>query len=320
MALEALADIIGCDQREGPMLNRFLKSSGFKKLAESQLSSCEYSLVLYILNTAVSDFSHIITNEEELSIFLGRSEKDVFHALESLSSREIIKMRFSEKATLKQEKPSMMISFNFDTTKWFLPRALEVQNDARIYPFRRGRFHSIQGGAQPKHEESEDQETCERIFRLFTASRTLDENEISETNASARQLIDSHPVDQILLLIRHFGTRIPTLSLLASNWQHFTELFIDETQSIDMMGARQKHLELDSLLKERCEHLLETGNLEEEEKNILQILILHRHPRRQLFWAFQSRSRYPGLRSFFEDNSGLMLGVTSTGTIVKNKV
>lgn len=302
------------------MLNRFLKLSGFKKLAEAQLTSCEYSLVLYILNTAVSDFPQIITHDEELAIFLGRTEKEVTAALESLSSREILKIRYSEKATYKQEKPSMMISFNFDTTKWFLPRVIEVQDDARIYPFRRGRFHSIKGGAQAKHEESEDEETYDRIFRIFTAGRTLDENEISETNLSARHLIDSHPVDQVLLLIRHFGLRIPTLSLLASNWQHFTELFIDETQSIDMMGARQKHLELDSLLKERCEHFLESAELEDEEKNILQILIQHRHPRRQLFWAFQSRSRYPGLQSFFEDNSGLMLGVTSTGTIVKNKV
>jgi hypothetical protein len=302
------------------MLNRFLKLSGFKKLAEAQLTSCEYSLVLYILNTAVSDFPQIITNEEELAIFLGRSEKEVTAALESLSSREILKIRYSEKATYKQEKPSMMISFNFETSKWFLPRVIETQDDARIYPFRRGRFHSIKGGAQGKHEESEDEETYDRIFRIFTAGRTLDENEISETNLSVRHLIDSHPVDQVLLLIRHFGLRIPTLSLLASNWQHFTEQFIDETQSIDMMGARQKHLELDSLFKERCEHFLESATLEDEEKNILQILIQHRHPRRQLFWAFQSRSRYPGLQSFFEDNSGLMLGVTSTGTIVKNKV
>lgn len=302
------------------MLSRFFQASGFKILGAANLSSCEYSLIFYLLNTVVSGFPQILTNEEELEILLGRSKNEISSAIDSLSNRDIIKIRFSDKATTKQENPSMMISFNFDYTKWTLPHLDKAEREARIYPFSRGKFQSIKGGGQPRTEHSEEEETTERILKLFLNGRSLDDIEIEEANWSARQLVETHPVDQILLLIRHFGLRIPTLSLLASNWQHFGELYFEETQSIDMMEARHKHQELDSLLRERSEHFLTRESLGNEEKNILRILINHRHPRRQLFWAFQSRSRYPGLNDFFEENSGLMLGVTSTGSIVKNRV
>ena len=59
--------------------------------------------------------------------------------------------------------------------------------------------------------------------------------------------------------------------------------------------------------------------LNDEEVTVLEILFNHRHPRRQLFWAYQTRSRYPNLKQFFEDNSFLMLPVTSSGAIVKKR-
>lgn len=302
------------------MLSRFFQASGFKILGAANLSSCEYSVIFYLLNTVVSGFPQIITNDEELEILLGRSKNDISAALDSLSSHNMIKIRLSEKATTKQDNPSMMISFNFDFSKWNLPDLDRSEPDARIYPFSRGKFQSIKGGGQPRNENTEEDETTERVLKLFMNGRSLDDMEIDEANWSAHQLVETHPVDQILLLIRHFGLRIPTLSLLSSNWQHFGELYFEETQSIDMMEARHKHQELDSLLRERSEHFLTRESLGTEEKNILRILISHRHPRRQLFWAFQSRSRYPGLNDFFEENSGLMLGVTSTGSIVKSRV
>jgi hypothetical protein len=120
-------------------------------------------------------------------------------------------------------------------------------------------------------------------------------------------------------MIRHFGLRIPTLSLLASSWQHYHDIFENETQKVDLLGARQKHQELDLKLRSQAEALLaaDDQNLTEEERGVLNILLRHRHPRRQLFWAYQLRSRYPGLTSFFADNVSLMLSVTSGGMIVK---
>jgi hypothetical protein len=113
--------------------------------------------------------------------------------------------------------------------------------------------------------------------------------------------------------------RIPTLSLLASSWQHYQELFETETMKVDMLGARQKHQELDQKIRDQAKSQLEDPKIEwsEEERTVLQIIIRHQHPRRQLFWAYQLRSRYPKLSQFFTDNASLMLSVTTGGSVVK---
>jgi frataxin-like iron-binding protein CyaY len=148
----------------------------------------------------------------------------------------------------------------------------------------------------------------------------LTDHEIEEVEESARVLVDTHPVDQILLMIRHFSLRIPTLSLLASSWQHYQEKFEDETHKVDLLDARQKHIELDLQLRDAAKHVMERAEdleLTEEERTVLQIIIKHQHPRRQLFWAYQTKSRYPNLSAFFADNAPIMLPVTSSGTVVK---
>jgi hypothetical protein len=157
------------------------------------------------------------------------------------------------------------------------------------------------------------------VIESFIQNRSLDDDELEQVEAAAKILVEVHPVDQVLLMLRHFSLRIPTLSLLASSWQHYQEIFESETQKVDMLGARQKHQELDQKLRDQGEALLAEANsaLTEEERTVLQILVKHRHPRRQLFWAYQLRSRYPNLSSFFADNASLMLPVTTGGTVVK---
>lgn len=300
------------------MLTKFIENSGFKIIAELNLTSCEYSIFFYLLNTVVSGFPQILTTEEELAVALNRSESEIAGAIDHLSTKQMLKVKYRDKGKSQADKLSMILSINFDLGKWQTPSLDKSENDARIYPFRKGRFQSIKGG-NIRIEDIAEHETIERVLKTFTKGRHLDDHEVVEASAIASQLVENHPVDQIILILRHFDLRIPTLSLLASNWQHFQELYIQETQNIDMMEARQKHLEMDSLLKERIEFFLQTREISDEEKNILEILKNHRHPRRQLFWAFQSRSRYPGLGDFFTENSGLMLGITSTGSIVKNK-
>ena len=154
----------------------------------------------------------------------------------------------------------------------------------------------------------------------FVQGRSLDDDELEETERASRTLVDTHPVDQILLMLRHFGGRIPTLSLLASSWQHYQEIFEQETQKVDLLEARQKHQEQDTRVREQAQMVLERRDdhdLTEEEVTVLKILIKHRHPRRQLFWAYQARSRYPHLESFFADNAPLMLAVTTHGNVIK---
>jgi len=133
-------------------------------------------------------------------------------------------------------------------------------------------------------------------------------------------LAEAHPIDQVLVIVRYFGQRIPTLSLLASNWTHYTELYEQENQKVDLFEVRQGQLELDQKVRDAASLALERRaslELSDEEMQILEMLSEHRHPRRQLFWAYQQRIRYPKLQSFFADNHALMLPITHNGQIVK---
>src|SRR5262249_3593853 len=141
--------------------------------------------------------------------------------------------------------------------------------------------------------------TWKRILEAFLEGRdNLDETEVQNAERDAKILVDTHPVDQVLIVTRHFGTRIPTLSLLATAWHHYQTLVEEETEKVDILEARHKHIELDHRLRDSVELLLQQkqdNKLNEEEVGLLEMLFNHRHPRRQLFWAYQSRGRYPNL-------------------------
>ena len=80
--------------------------------------------------------------------------------------------------------------------------------------------------------------------------------------------------------------------------------------------------ELDNQLKYNASNWIDNAEklkLSNQEINVLKLLVRHRYPRRQLFWAYQARSRYVNLHKFFEDNSELMLAITSSGSIVKKQ-
>ena len=121
-------------------------------------------------------------------------------------------------------------------------------------------------------------------------------------------------------MIRHFGKRIPSLSLLASNWAQYVEKYEDEHLTIDFVGVRKKHHDLDQKVRDASLSALERRDmteLSEEEGNVLNVLAYHRHPRRQLFWAFQMRNRYPKLAEFFKATQDLMLPITEGDMVVK---
>lgn len=304
-------------------VRHFIKESGFKVLALARLSQCEYSVMLYLLNTAVSGLDQFITTESELASLIGYDEMTLKANLGELAGKNLIRLHYSD--TIGNERPSIRIGVQFDMSKWILAYDVEVTSrDAVVFPFRRqgqANLLVVEGHKKDPRAQKTDEssQTSSRVVESFLQGRSLDDAEIDQAEESARILVDTHPVDQVLLMIRHFGLRIPTLSLLASSWQHYQDIFEGETQKVDMLGARQKHQELDDKLRAQAEALLsaEDNSLSEEERGVLKILIRHRHPRRQLFWAYQLRSRYPGLASFFADNVTLMLSVTSGGTVVK---
>ena len=306
--------------------NSFVRDSGLKILAMARLSQCEYSIVFYLLNCAVSGMNQLVTTKKELASLIGYDEDTLDNAISSLAERNIIHIKFGD-AHHPADRRSLRIGIHYDPTCWRLNFAEDISShDAVVFPFRRDTNLQLIETEPPvndtKPKIKHPTPTYRRILDAYREGRDISDSELEKIKRDAQILVDTHPVDQVLLMLRHFGDRIPTLSLLASSWQHFQTVFEEETDKVDLMEARHKHLELDHRLRDAVEILLKQKSsldLTDEEITVLEILYKHRHPRRQLFWAYQTRSRYSNLRSFFEENSYLMLPITSTGAIVKKK-
>jgi hypothetical protein len=304
----------------------FVRESGLKILALAGLSPCEYSIMLYLLNAAASGLNEFITTERELASLIGYDEETLIKGLESLEKSNLIKMRGGDNNSQLSDRASIRIGIQYDTSRWEFRHDNDVTSqDAVVFPFRRGRNFQVLGGTEttvqsPLQTKSKKTATWQRVIDAFMEDRDPEEEDREKLERDAKVLVETHPVDQVLLMLRHFGHRIPTLSLLASSWQHYQEIFEEENHKIDLQEARQKHHELDIRLKDTVTLLLEKKEklgLSDEEVGVLEILSRHRHPRRQLFWAYQARGRYPLLKEFFDEASKYMLPVTTHGSVVK---
>lgn len=303
-------------------LKEFSMQSGFKVLAMARLSQTEYSIVLYLINCSASALDEVITTDSELSSLIGYDEVETRKALENLSNRKLIKVKYGQPHA-NPDIDSLRLGMHFNTKDWHLDFNEDVTyNDAVVFPFRRkgeSPLHLLNDPNSESNLQVKKKATWFRVYDSFVQDRDFTDEEIDQTEAAAKMLIDTHPVDQVLLIVRHFRDRIPTLSLLASSWQHYQELLETETQKVDLLGARKKHLEIDENLRKAAKDFLNSEfstELKDEERNVLDILIKHQYPRRQLFWAYQTRSRYPNLNAFFSDNASLMLSVTNSGKLV----
>jgi hypothetical protein len=302
----------------------FMTESGFKVLAMARLGSCEYSICLYLLNCAVSNMHELITTEKEFASLVGAEEEVLHAAMQNLIDRNIVHVKVHDSGQPKGRQ-SLRIGLQYNIHLWQLNFDKDVtSHDAVLFPFKR------ESNVRYLHDRDQSDitptikhplPTWKRILEAFMEGRDdINDQEILNAERDAKILVDTHPVDQVLIVVRHFGTRIPTLSLLA--WHHYQTLFEEETEKVDILEARHKHIELDHRLRDSVELLLQQKQemkLTDEEISVLEMLFNHRHPRRQLFWAYQSRGRYPHLTEFFAQNSFLMLPVTSSGTIFKKK-
>jgi hypothetical protein len=305
---------------------RFMRESGFKVLALTKLNECEYSIILYLFNCAVSGLDQIITTPSELASLTGYDDDIVNKSIGELAAMNIIRVHYGDSAGIDPANVSMRVYVQYQVNKWVISHEIEQSShDAVVFPFRRQGQSNLQLLDGEKKDAKvrkagDEQSTWKRVYDSFASGRELSGEDEDQAIDASHVLVDTHPVDQVLLMLRHFEHRIPTLSLLASSWQHYQEQFEEETQKVDLLEARQKHHELDQKVRDHARAILddtENKELGEEEKTVLQILLKHRHPRRQLFWAYQLRSRYPGLSAFFADNMNLMLSVTTGGTVVK---
>ncbi len=302
-------------------IQEFLKQSGLKVLAVSGLTDCELSIMLYLLNCSVSGIDEVLTNENELAMMLRQNIKFIQEGLAHLHENEFIRLQYGD-ISKKPKIQSMRITLQLDVTKWKVQLDDDESSHAAvIYPFKRGGQFTLVDGMKGKNfKPSVPQETWQRIYEAFSKDRHTTKEECRANEMASVILADTMPVDQVILLIRHFGERIPSLSLLASSWHHFNELYEQEDQKVDFGEARVKHHELDQKIRDAALEQLtkrKEMSLTDDEVCVLEVLGSHRHPRRQLFWAFQLRTRYPNLSAFFLDTQPLMLPVTTGGNIVK---
>lgn len=296
----------------------FIKGSGFKMLAVARLAQGEYAIVLYVLNCAASGMDVIDTSPAELAMTLGYQVREVQDAVNSLSEKGILAVG-AHRPGAARVPSSMSLSLEYDVDKWRLKsESTEMDHaDAVVFPFRRHATVQILNHRKP---EASDDATWRRVFDSFARGRTLDAAERERAERDAKILVETHSIDEVLLILRHFGEKIPTLSLLASSWSQFQQLFDEEVHKVDLAGARQKSFEMDAKVRSAATETLEKKSelgLSDEEATALQVIANHRFPRRQLFWAYQMRTRYPRLARFFESHEAMMLGVTTKGFVVK---
>lgn len=291
-------------------LNQFMKESGFKVLALARLQPCESSLILYLLNCAATGMDEISTTYTELASLIGYEETMLRPCLTNLAARKMIRLASSE-----AKSSVLKISFEFDMHLWIHDDL--TPKDALVFPFIRQKKTL---GHSPKQASPTTDTLSGQVLAEYAKLKKLSKDELKNDEKSATLLAETHPIEQVLLMLQHFGPRIPSLSLLASSWQHFQEMYENDNQQIDFQDARKKHHELEETLRRQARQCLaakKTMGLSDDEEAVLKLILNHQHPRRQLYWAYQSRERYEHLKTFFIDNADLMLSVTTHGTVVK---
>lgn len=311
--------------------NDFVKDSGFKLLSVLNFSRIEYKVLLYLLNSASSGISSFVSTIIELSKILGVDHNQLDDALKSLSSRNIIKMKLNSSASSEVERISFLLSMNFNYSKWNVKDQdkdqISTTKDALIFPFVRNGSASLKVVETKEHSVTKDPErrksaTVDRVFNAFVQNRSLTDQEIELALSTSRLLVDTYPVDQTIVLLKHFAKRINSLEQLAGSWHHFVDMYNSEKTKVDLASARKVHYQSDEKVRVSINAYLsgkKSRDFTDQEIDLLNMLKNHRHIRRQLFWAYQVRIRYPNLSDFFEMHYDDMLPVTKSGQVYPTK-
>jgi hypothetical protein len=299
-------------------LRELIKHSALKALSLAKLTSTEYSIILYLMNCIASGFSKIVLTQKELTNLIDLSEPLVKESLLSLEEKNIIKIRYVENANPRIEEHSFVLGLEMDIRKWKVQSSkYQTVVEAIVYPLSRKNSSHLES---IHSAEIDKEDKIEKVVSTFCKGRTLLEKKKQETRKAASDLIEMYPLEGIVLILEHFSRRIKSLGFLVSSWQHFEELYEQETQQVSFTQAKFKHLEKERILKQNIKKILENSNsLSKDEIEVLNIIANHKHPRRQLFWAYRVKHKYKGLSDFFSENSHLMLAVTTSGHVLKKK-
>ena len=301
-------------------VSEFIQKSGLKILAIAQLDQKEYSIALYLLHCSVSGLDKIITTHGELSELLDIDSSDVEQALAQLRKKCMIKTHYSKTPNLDVEQSAFSIQLVLDTSKWKFEHAKDLgTQDAIVYPFRRKLKNSF-SLVKTETEKDKAKDAWKKIFEVFEQNKELSEDEKLLNQNAAKLLIESQPYDLVTLILEHFKGRIKSLHFLASSWYHYVELYERENRQVNFGDAKKKHIICEEELRKSLTAWLakrEECKLTLDEVSLLNMLYKHKHPRRQIFWAFQEREQYKNLKDFFKENESRMLPITTMGTIIK---
>jgi hypothetical protein len=301
-------------------LRNFGERGGFKVLAVARLSSCSYSLVLYVLNCLVAGIDEIVSSTGELSVLLGVSEKQVKFAIDELSENNILSIT-------KKHGKTLVLKMNLDPEKWKNLRSSPERNKRVLGDAKN--LHSIipqknlnekpkpikvtlssheallfPNKKKTKHEGIHD-EKLNKIIKIFTQNQKNNIDLEKETDF-AKLLLENHPIDQIISLINFFSKEIPSLSMLAGAWFHYLNKYREETAEVDDLNAfRRKHEDYDKKIRNLAYFELkkiqkEKKSISADEELLLHILMRHEQPRKQLYWALKAKEKYPGLIVFLD--------------------
>lgn len=307
-------------------LKEFWERGGFKVLAVAKLNSCSYSLVLYVLNCHVGGIDEIVSSTGELSVLLGVPERHVKIAIDDLIESNIISVS-------KKHEKALILKMVLDPEKWKNLRSTPERNkrmlgdaknlhsiipqkkiskrskqknltltssEALIFPKK-----NVQKKSKSKDDDLVKGQSIKKILEVFQKQQ-IDAFDMQKEKKFAELLLESHPVEQILSLIKHFAKEIPSLSMLAGAWFHYLNKYNEEHTDVDDLNAfRKKHEGYDEKIRAMASHELkkiqkERKTISPDEELLLHILMRHDQPRKQLYWALKARERYPSLIVFLD--------------------
>ena len=96
----------------------FVREAGLKVLAVAHLDQCQYSVVMYLLNCAVSGLDQFVTNEAELASLIGYNEETVREALQGLATRQFVKLHYGDAGDGQNGNQSLRIGMHFNIRDW----------------------------------------------------------------------------------------------------------------------------------------------------------------------------------------------------------
>ena len=296
--------------------------------AKMRLSADEYSLLLYLLHRFYHEEKQaLVLNLERLAKALSFHKTKLKNSLLSLQDKKII----SPPKTVGEDQfciyfhPDLFYLEEKDKHK------LKHEKSAGVYPLiptgdphlalsfnREKESKESKGSKGSKGREA----TLQRIIKVFCRENPGSTIDQKKERLYATKLIEKFSVDEVLISLHFFSRQLSSLKELLEHWDVLQEQFEKEKQSINLDEARQKHLELDESLRKSAHQWLHKAaqyKLTSEEVRVLKLLTEHKYPRRQLFWAYQARSRYHNLDDFFKTQNHLMLAVSSSGGLFKKK-